>query len=52
MLDPAQNGKPALPKPLAGLSQNRSGPLSSFVTYLPSVLVLIATQILDFNANH
>jgi hypothetical protein len=24
MLDPAQNGKPTLPKPLAGLSQDRT----------------------------
>jgi hypothetical protein len=53
MFNPAQNGKPALPKPLAGLSQNRTGPFSSLATLPSSPPFLIASgQLLEFHANH
>src|SRR5271156_569550 len=37
MLAPAQIGNPTLPKPLADLSQHRSGPLPSFATHHSSL---------------
>jgi hypothetical protein len=53
MFHPAQNGKPTFPKPLAGLTQNRTGPLSSLVADNSSLSLLIACDpLLEFNANH
>jgi hypothetical protein len=53
MLNPAQIGRPALPKPLAGLSPNRTGPLLALATHHSPLPFLISSrQLLEFNASY